>query len=347
MSHKMEPFSSNTIVQKRVFTLPHLELESGETLTDVNIGYECYGTLNEKKDNAVFIAHYFSGTSHAAGRYAESDVEPGYWDTIIGSGKAIDTDHFFVIAADSIANLNTGNPQVVTTGPKSINPKTGAAYGSAFPTVRLTDTVRAHYSLCRSLGIETLHAVCGPSMGSMQALEWAALFGDRVKRVFGAIGGGLAIEPYLISLLDQWVMPIRLNREEGLVASLELVTINALSPNWAHNMFKRRPFAITEALREVARTRAAIADADSFLRLADAVRNFSVRENAKNISAKILWIPCRSDSLIFPEFAERGVAEMKALGLNVELEWLETDGGHLDGLSQLAQLAPTIRRFLE
>lgn len=366
-------FTSETTVLKRVFTLPELELESGETLRHVQIGYETYGNLNEAKDNAILITHYFTGTSHAAGRYHESDVEPGYWDSLIGPGKAIDTDKYFVIGVDCLSNLNTGNPMVFTTGPLSINPKTDRPYMADFPVVTIGDFVRSQYALCRYLGLPKLRAVAGPSMGAMQALEWGARFPEYVERIVGVIGGGLQTEPYLIGLLRQWCAPIYLDSnfrdgfydqanppQAGLAAALELVTLTALSPAWANKAFARRPavpeigpeqnlrnmFAVENALSVTARSRAAIADANSFLRIAKAVQLFDINPIKSRLKARILWITAKRDLLLFPEYAERGITSLRALGLHVETFELASEGGHLDGLGEAKPAAETIARFL-
>ena len=198
------------LVEKRVFTLERFTTLGGATLRDVRIGWECYGTLNADKSNAVLVTHYFSGTSHAAGRYAASDALPGYWDAIIGPGKAIDTDRYFVVASDTLTNLNANDPNVVTTGPASLDPATGKPYGLSFPVVRIGDFVNLQSALLDSLGIGRLKAVVGPSMGALQAYEWAVTYPERVERivtVIGAAGG----DPFLIGWLSLWAQPIRLD----------------------------------------------------------------------------------------------------------------------------------------
>ena len=117
------------LVEKRAFTLAHFTTESGASIPDVKVGWESYGKLNADKSNVILITHFFSGTSHAAGKYRESDVLAGYWDAIIGPGKAIDTNKYFVISADTLVNANWHSKDVITTGPASINPKTGKPYG--------------------------------------------------------------------------------------------------------------------------------------------------------------------------------------------------------------------------
>jgi homoserine O-acetyltransferase/O-succinyltransferase len=140
------------VVEKKTFAMPAYTTINGATITDVKVGYETYGTLNVARDNVVLIAHFFSGNSHAAGKYAASDAAPGYWDAIIGAGRPIDTDRFFVISSDTLVNLNTKDGKTVTTGPASVNPDTGKPYGMSFPIVTIRDFVNVQKALLDSLG---------------------------------------------------------------------------------------------------------------------------------------------------------------------------------------------------
>ena len=153
------------IVEKKVFELPEFQTSGGALIRNLRVGWESYGKLNADRSNAILIAHYFSGTSHAAGRYTTEDVFPGYWDALIGPGKAIDTERYFVLSSDTLVNLNARDPRVVTTGPASIDPATGKPYGLSFPLVTIRDFVAVQKALVDHLGIPKLHAVMGPSMG--------------------------------------------------------------------------------------------------------------------------------------------------------------------------------------
>lgn len=234
------------LTEKKFFTLPQYTTAGGKTIKNVRVGYETYGKLNAAGDNAVFIAHFFSGTSHAAGRYKADEKAAGYWDAIIGPGKAIDTDKYFVVSADTLANLNVKSPLVGTTGPATLNPDTGKPYGSSFPVVSMKDSVRVHKVLIDSLGIKKLQAVAGASGGSIQAMEWGAEYPQLVERVIHVIGPGLDIHPYVIGLLEIWMMPIKLDPNwkggdyfgaaepnEGVAQSLKTVTLTALHFGWA------------------------------------------------------------------------------------------------------------------
>jgi homoserine O-acetyltransferase len=148
-------------------TFDRLELDSGITLAPVEVAYETYGELNAARSNAVMVTHAFSGDAHAAG-------EGGWWSTMIGPGKAFDSDKYFVICSNVLGGCRG------TTGPGSINPETGCPWAMSFPQVTIADMVRLQKMLIDHLGIDRLLTVSGGSMGGMQALEWAATYPDRV-----------------------------------------------------------------------------------------------------------------------------------------------------------------------
>nr|VFK20237.1 MAG: homoserine O-acetyltransferase [Candidatus Kentron sp. LPFa] len=160
----------------------------GQTIPNVKVGWESYGTLSAAKDNVILITHPFGSNSHAAGKYASTDTSAGYWDAIIGSGKAIDTDRYYVISSDTLVNYHTYSKNVITTGPASKNPATGQPYGLDFPLVTIRDFVNVQKALLDSLGITSLHAVAGLSMGAMQAMEWGNAYPSMVKRVIPVAG---------------------------------------------------------------------------------------------------------------------------------------------------------------
>src|SRR5712691_4446150 len=202
--------SGELIVEKKTFELPSYTTVAGEIIKSVKVGWEAAGTLNADKSNAILITHFYSGTSHAFGKYAPGDNAPGYWDAIIGPGKAVDTNKYFVLSSDTLVNLNANMPNVVTTGPASINPDSGKPYGMSFPVVSIRDFVRVQKALIDSLGIKKLKAVMGASMGGLQAYEWAQSYPDTVERIIPVIASASA-EPFLIAWLDMWAQPIRLD----------------------------------------------------------------------------------------------------------------------------------------
>lgn len=153
-------------------------LELGGGLAELDIAYETYGTLSPRRDNAVLVCHALTGDAHAAFRHDPGDKHPGWWDDAVGPGKVIDTDRFFVVCSNVLGS------RYGSTGPCSINPRTGTAYGiDAFPLVTVGDMVRAQAMLLDRLGIDHVHAVTGGSLGGMQALAWLERFPDRVRNV--------------------------------------------------------------------------------------------------------------------------------------------------------------------
>src|SRR5262245_21898197 len=147
--------AQDLITKKQTFELASFTTQSGRTLKNVKVGWESYGTLNADKSNAILICHFFSGNSHAAGKYAEAEKVAGYWDSIIGPGKAIDTNKYFVLSFHTLVNLTVSAP-TVTTGPASIDPDTGKPYGLTFPAVSIRDFIEVQKKLVDSLGIKKL-----------------------------------------------------------------------------------------------------------------------------------------------------------------------------------------------
>jgi len=361
------------IVEKKVFELPAYATVGGKTIKNVRLGYETYGTLNAAGDNAIFVAHFYSGNSHAAGRYKAADAAPGYWDPIIGAGKPIDTDRYFVVSADTLTNLNTKDPNVTTTGPATVNPDTGKAYAMSFPVVSLRDSVRIHKSLLDSLGVKKLQAAAGASGGSIQAMEWAALYPDYVERVIHVIGPGFDISPHVIEMLDVWALPIRLDPKwnngdyygrdepwEGLAQALKIVTITARHHGWSEKTFgykwadpARDPgadmnnlFAIEDALSKAGAARAKTTDANSMIYMSKANQLYNLGDDVKKMKAKILFVPASSDMIFPPELSRHAAERYRAQGGVAEVVVIEGDGGHLDGVLNVAKQGEAIRAFL-
>lgn len=162
------------VPQNAHFDTP-LTLKSGAVLPTFDLAYETYGTLNHDKSNAVLICHALSGTHHVAGKYSENDKYPGWWDNLVGPNKPLDTNKFFVIGVNNLGGCHG------STGSASINPATGKPWGSAFPIVTVEDWVNSQARLLEFLGLPSLAAVIGGSLGGMQALQWTLAFPNRVR----------------------------------------------------------------------------------------------------------------------------------------------------------------------
>lgn len=169
------------IVRTKYHTFAHppdkFVLDNGERLGPITVAYETYGVLNEAKDNAIIIEHALTASAHAAGKNAPGDKYLGWWDVMIGPGKAFDTDKYFVVCSNVLGSCYG------TTGPASIDPATEKPYGSTFPVVGIRDMARVQKRLIDYLGINRIRAVAGASMGGMQAIEWALLYPDMADSI--------------------------------------------------------------------------------------------------------------------------------------------------------------------
>ena len=152
-----------------------LTLEGGFELGPINVAFETYGQLSEAKDNAIFVCHALTGDAHVAGKHAIDSRKSGWWDGLVGPGKALDTTRYFVICANVLGGCQG------TTGPSCPNPETGQPYGLRFPFITVGDIVEVHVALVRKLGIEKLLAVIGGSLGGMQVLDWVARYPDMIR----------------------------------------------------------------------------------------------------------------------------------------------------------------------
>lgn len=371
-------WAGELLVEKQTFSIEDFETFGGETIPRVEVGWEAYGELDEDRSNVILVTHFFSGTSHAAGRYRRDDPEAGYWDAIIGPGKAIDTDRFHVISVDTLVNANVHDDNVVTTGPASINPRTGEPWGLDFPVVTIRDFVNVQKALLDSLGIERLHAVIGASMGALQALEWATAYPERVERMVSVIGAG-RMGPWEIAMLESWAQPIRLDPNfnggdyydgdpplDGLTAAMALVTQHALHPDFFATLFGQRDplprsaladinngLDVTDWLWQRARQRARVQDANHVLYLVRANQLFIAGHGddldaaLEDVSARSLFLPAAGDLLLRPQLSREVHDRLRALGKPSELIELQGQAGHMDGVLNIDQQAERLREFLD
>jgi homoserine O-acetyltransferase len=366
------------LVEKQVFTLPAFTTVAGDRIKDVRFGYEMYGRLNAAKDNAILILPYFSGTGHAAGKYADADQMPGYWDSIIGSGKPLDTDRYCVIAADGLLNQAIKDRHTVTTGPASIDPATGKSYGMRFPILTMRDLVNAQKALVDSLGIEKLHAVMGLSMGGAQSFEWATVFPDSTTRVVSIVSGA-ATNGYFIADTDNWTVAIRLDPKwnqgdyygaaeprDGLAAAFKILFHEAQNYAGVAKTIERKwaqdgkdpmkswdnKFMAQQSLDDIGKSLAEIRDANSFLYQVKVIQSFVAGDAADldtglaGIKAKLLMLPAQSDILVYPQYTEDTAERLRKLGKSVEYHEIPGEGGHLDAVFNIAVVGDLIGRFL-
>lgn len=363
--------SADLIVEKKTFELPLYTTVGGQPIKNVKVGWQAAGTLNAERSNAVLITHFFSGTSHAFGKYTPGDKAAGYWDAIIGPGKAIDTNKFYVISSDTLVNLNTGAPNVVTTGPASVNPDTGKPYGMTFPVVSMKDFVNVQKALIESLGIRKLKAVVGASMGALQAYEWAANYPDMVERIVPVIGHAER-DSFLIAWLNIWAQPILLDPKwnngdyygkepplDGLKAALKIVSLHANHWEWINKNQPAVPaeegkdpgktfankFKVETWLDQSAAGRAAVSDANHFLYLIKANQLFAA--DASKIKAPTLLLYSPTDLVFAQALVEETAKKIAAAGAPVETGQLPGPMGHLNGVLAIAPAGDKIKAFLE
>lgn len=366
------------IVKKQRLTVKDFQTTLGVVLPEIQIGWEAYGTLNDDKSNAILISHYFLGTSHAAGKYAKSDKHAGYWDAIIGPGKAIDTNKYYVISTDILGNTNVKDPNVFTTGPASINPATNKAYGLSFPVLTILDMVNAEKELITSLGISTLYATAGMSQGALQSLEWASTYPDMVKKVI-AVCAIAEADSLVIADLENWAMPIKNDPKwnkgdyyesdepiNGLTNSMQVIVKAVYHGYIFDRRFKNKminddapkksilnEFKVNEWIAEYAVYRASKADANHILYYIRANQLFrlgnkkTLAEGIAPIKAKLLLLPSKNDALFALYHMKSFYTQLLIQKKDVTYDEIEGPWGHLDGIYAIATKSELIRKFLD
>ncbi|MFC5753322.1 homoserine O-acetyltransferase MetX [Actinomadura rugatobispora] len=393
-AHAPAPGSAGT-VETRYLDLPDpVELDCGRTLHPVRVAYETYGTLAPERDNVLLVCHALSGNAHAAGVAATPPPEGtrdgfaardrdgaagrglGWWDGMIGPGKAFDTDRYFVVATNLLGGCGG------TTGPSSTDPATGEPYGPDFPVVTVADMVRTERAFLTALGIERLAAVAGGSLGGMRALEWAVRYPDQVDAIV-VIASTHALHPQGVAwnaiareaiLRDpDW----RGGRyygtgrapDAGMGVARMVGHVTYLSAPALEGKFGRRlqfaddirhtitepEFEVENYLRHQASSFVRRFDANSYLYISRALTYFDLaREHGggslaralDGVAARTLLIAFSSDWL-YPPAASREIAEaLRALGKPVEEHVIDTRYGHDSFLLEEARQTPIIRRFL-
>ncbi|NOG68888.1 homoserine O-acetyltransferase [Roseicella sp. DB1501] len=363
------------VVEKRVFEASNFQTRGGATIPKVRIGYQTMGELTAAGDNAVLICHFFSGNSHAFGRL-QPGGPAGYWDAIIGPGKAIDTGRFFVVSADTLVNVNVPDANTVTTGPASINPDTGRPWGMGFPVIAMRDFVEVQKRLLDGLGVKRLALVAGPSNGGLQAIEWAAAYPDFVVRTMPVIAA--EIDAWLQGWLDLWESPIRLDpnwregdyygqgREpplRGLAEAWKLVTLQARDRVWARQFDRQLPegqdparrigdrFAIEKWLDDAAMARARTSDANAFIYMVRANQLFlndypSLAAAVAGAAPRWLVVSSPTDRVFLQSGVEEFIAALRSAGKQVQTAEVTGPLGHLNGVVAMAPVAAQISAFL-
>ncbi|MEY9931263.1 homoserine O-acetyltransferase [Catenulispora sp. GP43] len=388
-------------VRTRFLDLPEpISLECGRDLRSVRVAYETYGTLSPARDNVILVCHALSGDAHAAGSttaapdasktpetgtrdgFAAEDRDGadgaalGWWDGMIGPGKAFDTDRYFVVSTNLLGGCRG------TTGPSSTNPDTSRPYGPDFPVITVADMVRTQRAFLEELGIRQLAAVAGGSLGGMQALEWAILFPDQVRAVI-AIASTHALHPQGVAwnaIAREAIMAdpdwqdgryAGTGREPGagmgvarMVGHVTYLSAGALDTKFGRRLqaaedirhtITEPEFAVESYLRHQADSFVKRFDANTYLYLSRALTYFdlarqhgggSLERALANVSARTLLIAFSSDWLYPPSASQEIADTLEALGKPVEYHLIDAPYGHDSFLLEEARQIPIVRRFL-
>jgi homoserine O-acetyltransferase/O-succinyltransferase len=365
------------IVETQFIDLPEpLQLDCGRALSPVRVAYETYGTLSAARDNVILVCHALSGDAHAAGvattlpaestrdGFAAEDRDGasrrglGWWDGMIGPGKAFDTDRFFVVCTNLLGGCRG------TTGPSSIDPATGKPYGPDFPVITVADMVRTERAFLHELGIERLAAVAGGSLGGMQAFEWAILYPDRVDNII-AIASTHALQPQGVAwnaiarnaimadpawqggqYYDTGRKPDAGMGIARMVGHMTYLSAKSLGDKFGRRLQSARDirytltkpeFEIESYLRHQADSFVKRFDANTYLYTSRALTYFDLaREHGngnladavRNVSARTLLIAFSSDWLYPPSGSEELCDALHVLGKHVEFHLIEAPFGH-------------------
>jgi homoserine O-acetyltransferase len=371
-----------------------IRLDCGQVLHPVRVAYETYGTLAPARDNVILVCHALSGDAHAAGfspspaesstrdgfRAEERDAAAGrglgWWDGMIGPGKAFDTNRFFVVSSNLLGGCRG------TTGPSSLNPATGRPYGSDFPVITVADMVRVERALLDQLGIERLAAVAGGSLGGMQALEWAVACPDQVDAIV-PIASTHALQPQGVAWNAIARNAITADPDwqrghyhgtgrapnAGMGVARMLGHMTYLSAVSVGTKFGRRlqfaedirylltepEFEVENYLRHQAESFVKRFDANTYLYTSRALSYFDLARQhgagrladaVRGVSARTLLIAFSSDWLYPPSGSEELAAALRANGKHVELHVIDAPYGHDCFLLEEARQTPMIQDFL-
>jgi homoserine O-acetyltransferase/O-succinyltransferase len=382
-------------VETRYLDLPEpVQLDCGRKLHPVRVAYETYGTLSPRRDNVILVCHALSGDAHAAGLAKTPPAEStrdgfgaadrdgtaakglGWWDGMIGPGKAFDTNRFFVVSTNLLGGCRG------TTGPSSADPATGEPYGPDFPVITVADMVRTERAFLDVLGIERLAAVAGGSLGGMQALEWAILFPDQVDAIV-AIASTHALHPQGMAwnaIARESIMrdpawqggryygtgaaPDAGMGVARMVGHVTYLSAPALADKFARRLqfaddirytLTEPEFEVENYLRYQAGSFVKRFDANTYLYMSRALTYFdlarqygggSLRQALADVRARTLLIAFSSDWLYPPSGSEDIAGALRDLGKPAEVHVIEAPYGHDCFLLEEARQTPIIQRFL-
>jgi homoserine O-acetyltransferase len=352
-----------------------LVLESGQKLGPITLEYETYGKLNEDRSNAIIVFHALSGDAHAAGYHSRKDDKPGWWDNAIGPGKMFDTTRYFVICSNVLGGCRG------STGPSSIDSRTGRPFGTQFPMLTIKDMVRAQAALLDHLDIDTVLAATGGSMGGFQVLEFATSYSKRCKLAIPIATAGRQsaqniafneIGRRAIATDPHWNGGDYYNDElpvDGLTIARMVGHVTYLSDETLRRKFGRKAkngsctnnpkpflepyFEVESYLRHKGNAFTKRFDANSYLYITRAIDLFdlapgcdSLEPAFRNCRSRFLVISFSSDWLYPPNQSQELVEALQANGLAVEYHMIDTSYGHDAFLLEADKMEEVVSRFL-
>ena len=362
------------IVETKYFSFDEkINLENGLDFGPITVAYETYGELNEDKSNAILVLHALSGDAHAAGYHSEQDKKPGWWDDMIGSDKAFDTNKYFVISSNFLGGCKG------TTGPSSINPETDKPYGISFPVITIEDMVKVQKKLVDFFGIKKLLSVAGGSMGGMQALEWSIQYPDMVQScvviasasrlsaqniAFNEVGRNAIISDHNWNNGDYYDGE---NPATGLAIARMIGHITYLSEESMHQKFGRRlqdklkpdfnfdvNFQVESYLRHQGQSFVDRFDANSYLFITKAMDYFDLHQKHgslahafKDSKSKFLFITFSTDWLFPPEELKNTARTLMSLEKEVTYCNIDSPYGHDSFLLEVEDQTKIVKNFLK
>jgi homoserine O-acetyltransferase len=337
-------------VENRMFTTKSFTLESGQTLPELTLAYETYGRLAPDGRNAILVTHGFTSSHRAAGTAAGSGGQPGFWDGLIGPGKAIDTERYFVVSSNMLGS------SYGSTAPRTVNPATGKPYGPDFPAITLRDIVTAQKAMLDELGVRHLVAVAGPSFGGYQAFQWAVTYPDHMSGIVPVVtapkgaGGEQAVQALIAQLArdPNWNGGWYYDRG-GIAATTTEMRVETLT-RYGFNEILMARFPDADARRaEIRRMAAQWArdfDGNSLVALRRAAVRYDAERDFGKLRAKVLYVLSRTDKLFPPSIAPGVIDKLKAAGVDARYFEIDTEFGHSASGREWAKWAPALREFL-
>jgi homoserine O-acetyltransferase len=338
-------------IARQTWSTRDFKLELGEVLPELTVAYEIYGRLAAGGRNAVLVTHGFTSSQHAAGRHAPGDETPGWWDGLIGPGKAIDTDRFFVVASNMLGS------SYGSTAPASLDPRTGRRYGPDFPDITLRDIVGAQKALLDALGVRHLVAVAGPSYGGFQAFQWAVTYPDAVHGIAAVVTAPTApVGADAVTALRErfaadpaWHGGHHYDRG-SMVAAMTAQRLETLGRYGTREVLARTiadPAAREAALQRQAAAWAREFDPNSLITLRKAMVRFDAAREFHRIRARVLYVLSRTDKVFPPSLAPGVMDALARAGVQARYVEIDTDLGHVASGHEWAQWGPALRALIE